>query len=120
MNFYLTFSIHKTTLLFIFVLQFFFANAQLINEEITIYSPNKERSVLVSAKEGTLTYSVLYKGEILINTSSLGFQFKFKSDPLKEIFTIILLKLHLTLQIIFMKLGNQFGEQILLIKKLVQ
>jgi alpha-glucosidase len=86
MNFYLTFSIHKTTLLFIFVLQFFFANAQLINEEITIYSPNKERSVVVSAKEGTLTYSVLYKGEILINPSSLGFQFKFKSDPLKEIF----------------------------------
>lgn len=86
MNFYLTFSIHKTTLLFIFVLQFFIANAQLINEEITIYSPNKERSVVVSAKEGTLTYSVLYKGEILINPSSLGFQFKFKSDPLKEIF----------------------------------
>ncbi len=86
MNFFLTFSIHKTTLLFIFVLQFFFANAQLINEEITIYSPNKERSVVVSAKEGTLTYSVLYKGEILIKPSSLGFQFKFKSDPLKEIF----------------------------------
>jgi alpha-glucosidase len=84
---FFTLSKQQLPYFFIFIFSFSFLNINAASPERTVrvLSPNLVNQIEFSDRNGELTYRVIHNGDVLINESTLGFEFKIKNKKNKTI-----------------------------------
>jgi alpha-glucosidase len=84
---FFTTSKHQLSYFFIFLFSFSFLHINAAGPErtVSVLSPNSVNQIEFSDRYGGLTYRVIHNGEVLINESALGFEFKVKNTKNKTI-----------------------------------
>lgn len=77
-------AISKSILLILITFINFVSSAQSSKNSVILYSPNQINKIVLKSDEGVLTYQVFHKEESILNPSSLGFLFQYKSEHAKE------------------------------------
>ncbi len=71
--------------IFIFSFSFLYIRAAGPERTVRVLSPNSVNQIEFSDRNGELTYRVIHNGEVLINESTVGFEFKIKNKKNKTI-----------------------------------